>query len=403
VSSVNTALVDDGRARRNAFVFSVAQALYGANTSVLITTGGLVGYTLADDKSLATLPISSYVVGAAIATIPAAFLMRKVGRRPGFIVGSLMGALGSGLCAYAIYLQAFFLFCLGTSFIGVYQAFAGYYRYAAADVASEKFRSRAVSWVLVGGIAAAILGPWIVRTTTDLFPLVLFAGAFMTVCGLSLFSVLVLLFVDIPHVRADIATRGARPLREILSQPKLLIAIFCCMTAFAVMNLVMTATPLAMTEHNHSIDSATFVIQWHIIGMFGPSFFTGYLIDKFGKETIIATGMVFLMLSGVISLMGTEYVNFWVALVFLGVGWNFGYIGGTTLVLDCYQPSERNKVQAATDFSVFALVALASFTSGAMLNSFGWQAVQYTMFPLVAIAFFSIVTLKKRSAVQEFS
>jgi len=198
-------------------------------------------------------------------------------------------------------------------------------------------------------------------------------------------------------VDEKIATKGARPLGEILAQPKLLIAIFCCMVSYSVMNLVMTSTPLAMVAHNHSVDNAAIVIQWHIIAMYAPSFFTGTLIARFGKETIIAIGMVLLGLSGIAALLGTEMINFWLALVLLGIGWNFGFIGGTTLVLDCYRASERNKVQATCDFSTFVTVGVASFTSGVMLNAYGWQAVQYTMFPLVGAVFFLILFVKWRA------
>lgn len=249
--------------------------------------------------------------------------------------------------------------------------------------------------MLVGGLASAIIGPMVVIWTKDIIPGAVYAGVFVTTCALSVLAALVLNFIDIPHVDEEVATRGARPLREILAQPKLLVAIFCCMIAYATMNLVMTSTPLAMIAHNHSVENAAIVIQWHIVAMYAPSFFTGFLINRWGKEVIIATGMVLLTLSGIISLLGADMINFWFALVFLGMGWNFGFIGGTTLVLDCYSPSERNKVQAASDFSIFATVGVASFTSGYMLNSFGWQSVQYVMFPLVVVAFFLVLFLKR--------
>ncbi len=397
MTSISASTVDDGRARRNAMVFAVAQALYGASASVLITVGGLVGYSLASDKSLATFPITSFVIGIALATIPASMLMRKVGRRAGFMSGALLGVLGAALGAYAVWVQSFVLFCLASGLIGAYQGFAGFYRFAAADIASESFKSRAVSWVLVGGVASALIGPMVVIWTREAIPGVLYAGAFISISLLSIVAVAVLSFIDIPHVDEKIATKGARPLGEILAQPKLLIAIFCCMVSYSVMNLVMTATPLAMVAHNHSVDNAAIVIQWHIVAMYAPSFFTGSLIARYGKETIIAIGMVLLGLSGLIALLGTDMINFWLALVLLGVGWNFGFIGGTTLVLDCYRASERNKVQATCDFATFATVGVASFTSGVMLNAFGWQAVQYTMFPLVAAVFFLIIFVKRRA------
>ncbi len=402
VSSINEVIIDDVRARRNAFILAVAQALYGSCASVLITLGGIVGYSLAADKSLATLPITFFILGTAASTIPASMLMRKVGRRVGFIVGSLMGTFGTGLAAYAILLQSFFLFCFAVAFIGSYQGFAVYYRYAAADIASDSFRPKAVSWVLVGGVAAAIIGPMVVIWTRDLYPDVLYAGAFLALSGLTVLSALVLLCIDIPHVKAEIATIGARSLRQILSQKKLLIAIFCCMVSYSSMTLIMTATPLAMVAYEHSINSAAIVIQWHVVAMYAPGFFTGFLINRFGKEMIITTGLILLALSGLISLAGNDLFNFWFALVFLGLGWNFGFIGGTTLVLECYHPSERNKIQAAVDFVVFGAVAAASFTSGSMLNEFGWNAVQFTMFPLLVVAIF-LILLQRQRARQGFS
>jgi len=392
-----TATIDDVRARHNAFILALAQALFGASATVLVTVGGLVGYSLVSDKSLATIPITSFVAGIAVTTIPAAMLMRKVGRRAGFICGALLGATGAGLAAYALWIASFFLFCLASALIGAYQGFAGYYRYAAADTASESFKPKAVSWVLVGGVASALIGPMVVIWTRDLIPGVMYAGAFISIAGLSVLAAVVLGFIDIPHVDERIATRGARPLAEILSQPKLLTAIFCCMVSYAMMILVMTSTPLAMLAHNHSVDDAAIVIQWHIVAMYAPSFFTGYLITRFSKESIVATGMALLALSGIIALLGTDMINFWLALVLLGIGWNFGFIGGTTLILECYRPAEINKVQAASDFAIFATVGLASFTSGIMLNSYGWEAVQYALFPLVVVVFFLILLVKRRS------
>lgn len=390
-------IVDDTRARRNAVVFAISQAIYGSTASVLITLGGLVGLLLAPDKSLATLPITFFIMGSALTTLPASWLMRKIGRRPGFTVGTLLGAFGAGLSAYAIWLQSFYLFCFAVVFMGCFQAFAGFYRYAAADTASESFKPKVVSWVLVGGVASAFIGPTIVVWMRDFFPDVLYAGPFVAICGISLFGALVLRFIDIPHVKAEIATLGARPLGEILKQPRLLTAIFCCMVSYATMNLIMTATPLAMVGHHHSVSQAAIVIQWHIVAMFLPSFFTGGLIGRFGKELIVALGMVLFAISGIISLLGTDLVHFWFALVFLGLGWNFGFIGGTTLVLECYEPSERNKVQGITDFAVFSTVAVASFTSGSMLNAFGWESVQFVMFPMVAVAFCLIMLQRQRT------
>ncbi len=383
---------DDRLALRNTRLLSFAQALYGSAVAVLMTTGGLVGHMLADDKALATLPISTFVIGTASLTVPASLFMRRVGRRTGFMVGTLCGVVGCTLAAYAILIQSFALFTLSTFLVGGYQSFALYYRFAATDTASPGFRPKAIAYVLAGGVVAAIFGPQVVIWTKDLLAPVLFAGCFVAAAGLSLVATVIVSFVDIPKPPSSGGGSG-RPLAVILRQPRLIVAVFCGMTSYAMMNLVMTASPLAMVQCGFGVDAAAHVIQWHIVAMYLPSFFTGHLIARWGKEPIIAAGLLMLGGCGLVALAGIELHHFGIALVLLGIGWNFGFVGATALVTDCYEPSERNKVQAVNDFSVFAMVALSSLSSGSLLHHFGWDAVALAVFPVVGIALASVFAL----------
>jgi MFS family permease len=390
--------VDDACARRNALILAGAQTLYGASTLVAITTGGLIGQALAADKALATLPISTLVIGTALATVPMSLFMKRVGRRIGFMCGAGFGLLSAVLAVVAIYQQSFWLFALATFFNGVYQASAQFYRFAAADVASERFRPQAISWVMVGGLLTAVVGPQIVIWTRDMLAPVLFAGAFVSTAILSVLAMALLSFVTIPLPKANATAAPARPLAEIMLQPKFVVAVACAMISFGIMNLVMTATPIAMLACALTVDDAAWVIQWHVVAMFAPSFFTGGLIRRFGARTIIAVGLTLLSGCGIVALAGVSIGHFSAALVLLGLGWNFGFIGATTLVTETYLPSERAKVQGANDFLVFGTVALASLSSGVLLQLFGWGTVNVALFPMVAIAFVLIawLALKER-------
>jgi len=401
VAPVNP-FIDDRKARRNTILLSASQALYGINAFTLITTGGLVGHMLAEDKGLATLPITTFVTGTTLMTLPASMFMRRVGRRAGFMTGAGFGLAGSLLAAYAIYLQNFWLFCLASFLTGGYQAFAQYYRFAATDVASERFKAKAISWVLAGGLIAAIFAPMIVIWTKALSP-VLFVGCYLASAGLGVIAMAVASRVDIPLPRDVDGPSDARPLGTILRQRRLLVAIFCGIATYGMMNLVMTASPLAIVACGFSVDAAAWVIQWHVLAMYVPSFFTGHLINRFGKEKVIAAGMVMLAGCGVVALAGIDLVNFGVALVLLGLGWNFGFVGSTAMVTDCYRPSERNKVQGINDFCVFGMVAVASFTSGKLLHLVGWDAVVMTLFPLVALGLCLIAWLALTSRRQTAS
>jgi len=377
--------IDDRRARWNTIVLAIAQGLFVSSTIVLIATAGLVGAALAPSRGWATLPVSTFVIGTMISTIPASLLMRRFGRKRGFMGGALLGFAGATLSVVAIYERNFALFAASTLMHGMFQASSQYYRFAAADAASDAFRPKAISWVLTGGVIAALFGSLIVMQTSELLAPVMFAGCYVATAVLALLNLAAISFLDAPHVR-EAVDGNARPLSEILRQPRLIVAIVSGMMSYGMMNLVMTATPIAMIDCGFTVANASWVIQWHALGMFVPSFFTGTLITRFGVDRIVGLGMLILAGAGVAALAGIAFSNFAVALILLGIGWNFGYVGGTTMVTECYRPAERNKVQAVNDFAIFATVATASLTSGKLLDSLGWNAVNYAVFPMVAVA-----------------
>jgi MFS family permease len=390
---------DDLKARRNAIVLAVAQGLFASAVVALVATAGLVGVVLAPSRAWATLPVSTFVLGTMFATIPLALLMGRIGRKPAFLLGAGVGVVASLLSAYAIYGSDFVLFSASTALYGVCQASTGYFRFAAADTASPGFRPKAVSWVLTGGVAAALFGTLIVMQTTNLLSPFTFAGCYVASAVLSALGIVALSFLDLPQPREkDLGY--ARPLSEIIRQPRLVVAVVCAMVAYGVMNLVMTATPIAMIDCGFAVNDSSWVIQWHVLAMFVPSFFTGALIIRIGVEKIIAIGLVILLAAGIVALLGTGFGNFGIALILLGLGWNFAFIGGTTMLTECYRPSERSKVQAVNDFIVFATVAAASLASGRLLSDLGWNAVNYALFPMAALAllllFFQSVRLREK-------
>lgn len=378
-------LEDDGVARRNAVVLACAQSLGGANPAIVVSLGGLVGQALASDKTLATLPVSLLQLGLAVGTIPAAFVMRRLGRRSGYILGALLGVLAGGIAAVGIAVSTFVLFCLGTFTAGLYASYVQSYRFAATDAASPGFKGRAIGWVMAGGIVAGIVGPQTVIWTRELIPGVPFAGSFLSQAGLALASILVIAFLR-PTPVPLAANGGGRPLSEIMRQPRFVVAVVTGLVSYGLMSFVMTAAPMAMVDCGHSVGVAALGIQWHILAMYGPSFVTGRLIDRYGKERITASGLILMASAAVVGLSGLTVAHFWIALVLLGIGWNLGFIGATALVTDCYRPEERAKVQAANDFLVFGSVAVASFSSGQLLNLGGWATVNWVVFPPVVLA-----------------
>jgi MFS family permease len=386
VESAGHAIIDDRLARRNALVLALAQALAGGNSTVLVATGGIVGAMLAPDKGLATVPISVYVLGLWLGTLPMGALARRFGRRNAFQVGTLFGILTGLICYFAVVQGSFLLFNLGAMASGLYGSAHVAYRFAAADTASEAFKPKAISWVLVGGVFSGVIGPQVVIATKDLWPPYLFAATYLAQAGLAAVSAIVLMFVRIPRP-ATIAVAGqGRPLGEIARQPRFLVAVACGVASYAMMNMVMTSAPLAMVICDHSVADATLGIQWHVIGMYAPSFFTGALIARFGVERVVAFGLFLIVTSAIVGLSGTTILHFWIGLVLLGVGWNFGFVGATTMVTECHGPNERNKVQAFNDFLVFGSMAIGSFSSGKLLADYGWDAVNGVVIPIVVAA-----------------
>jgi MFS family permease len=375
----------DALAKRNALVLAGAQALGGASPSIVISLGGIVGASLVVDKAFATVPVSLMQFGIACGVIPAAMLMRRLGRRQGYLIGTLTGAVAASIAAAGAGMRMFWLFCLGTFMCGLYGAFVQSYRFAAADTATDSFRPRAISWVMVGGIAAGVIGPQSVYWTRDLTPDAPFAASFLAQAALALTAMLVVMTLRAPPVPA-VKPSGGRPLGEIMRQPKFIASVIAALVAYGLMSFVMTAAPLAMVGCGHSVGDAALGIQWHVLAMFGPSFFTGKLIARFGKAQVTGFGLILTALAAIVGLSGLSVAHFWTALVLLGVGWNFGFIGATALVTDCYRPEERVKVQAANDFLVFGSVAIASFSSGGLLSHGGWESVNWLVFPPVAVA-----------------
>ncbi len=336
--------------------------------------------------------MSMVIIGTALTTFPISLLMKRIGRRAGFVAFALLGAIGALLGVYAIYQKSFSLFLVAAFLIGTYQASASYYRFAAADTASPAFRPKAISWVMTGGVIAALFGTLMVIATVDLLAPVTFAGTWVAMSIVALLAAIILLAVDIPVIRDEVADTG-RPLAVIASQPRFMVACTTGMLSYGIMMLVMTATPVAMLGCGFTVTDSSWVIQWHALAMFVPSFFTGSLISRFGAEKISAIGMVLLVGAAISGLMGINFENFAVGLVLLGLGWNFGFLGGTTLLTTTYQPSERNKAQGLNDFLTFTVTALASLGAGKLLAISGWNAVNYAVFPMVAVALAMITWL----------
>jgi MFS family permease len=380
----------DLRARANVKRLAVAQALGGANSAVIFATGAIVGSTLAPSASLATVPISIYVVGLASGTLPTGMISRSFGRRVAFIVGSGAGALCGVLAAIAILHGSFALFCCATFFGGFYGAVTQSYRFAAADGASAAYRPKAVSWVMAGGVFAGVLGPQLVQWTMDLWQPYLFAFSFVAQAVVALIAMALLSTVDAPKpTAADL--HGGRPLGEIARQPRFIAAAICGIVSYAMMNLVMTSAPLAMRICGLSLSDSNFGIQWHIVAMYGPSFVTGSLIARFGASAVVAIGLALEAVAALIGISGITAMHFWIGLVVLGLGWNFGFVGASALVLETHRPQERNKVQAFNDFLVFGLMAIGSFSSGQVLADYGWSTVNMVVFPPILIGFIALV------------
>jgi predicted MFS family arabinose efflux permease len=383
---VADALAGDRLARRNALVLAIAQALAGGNNTVLVATAAIVGTMLAPDKGLATLPISIFVLGMWMGTLPMGMLARRLGRRNALQIGTGCGVLTGLICCVAVLQGSFFLFNVGAVFSGFYASAHQSYRFAAADTASDEFRPKAISWVLFGGILAGVVGAQLVIATQNLWPPYLFAATYIGQSALALVAGGVLMFVNIPKPPPRSVVGDGRPLSEIAREPRFIVAVACGVAAYSMMNLVMTSAPLAMVMCNHSITDATLGLQWHVLGMYAPSFITGALITRFGLERITGLGFALIIVAAGIGIAGISLWHFWIGLALLGVGWNFAFIGATTMVTHCHRPNERNKVQAFNDFLVFGSMAIGSFSSGQLLASFGWATVNEVVLPVVLAA-----------------
>src|ERR1700710_740650 len=390
-------IADDARARSNVLRLGAAQALTGANSAVIFATGSIVGASLAPSISLATVPLSMYVLGLASGTLPVGAISRAHGRRIAFIIGTGCGVLTGLLAAYAILRGSFVLFCCATFLGGLYGAVSQSYRFAAADGASAAYRPKAVSWVMAGGVFAGLLGPQLVQWTMDIWPPYLFAFSFVAQAVVAVVAMAVLSGVDAPKP-APAGLHGGRPLFVIARQPRFIAAALCGVISYPMMNLVMTSAPLAMKMCGLSVSDSNFGIQWHIVAMYGPSFFTGSLIARFGAPRIVALGLSLEALAAAIGLSGITAMHFWATLIVLGVGWNLSFVGSSALVLETHRPQERNKVQAFNDFLVFGTMALGSFSSGQLLAHYGWSAVNMVVFPpvLLGLGILAFASFAKR-------
>lgn len=388
-AALSVPLVDDTLARRNAAVLAVAQAIGGAAAPISFGLGGLAGDHLLSlagwPRTLATLPVTCFVLGMALAAAPASLLMRRTGRRPVYWLGALAIVVAGLGGAASILAESFVGLCLALAFAGAASVIVQSYRFAAADTASARFRPKAVAWVLAGGILAGVIGPQTIIRTQDFFAPVLFAGAFLgqAVLGVILFGVVSL--VRLPGPKTDGGGHSGRPLRQIMAQPRFIVAAACGVTSYALMNLVMTASPLAMVACGLSHTDAALGIQWHVMAMYAPSFVTGSLIARFGAPKIVTAGLLLVAASGAVALTGLSVFQFWAALVLLGFGWNLGFLGATTMLLETYRPEERAKTQAANEALVFGSLVVASLSSGGLLQATGWATINLLLFPAVAL------------------
>lgn len=393
---------DDRLARRNVYVLVAAQAILGAQMPMIFTIAGLAGQSLASNPCWATLPISATVIGSMLTATPLSALMQRHGRRAGFVVGAIGGMIGAAIGAFALYTANFPLFVLGGLFTGIYMSAQGFYRFAAADTASEAFRPKAISWVMAGGLLSAILGPQLVKVTADamVYP---FMGTYLGVIALNAVGMFLFVALDIPRPRppATGAAQG-RSRVELLKTPAIAVAVICATVSYALMNLVMTSSPLAVVGCGFETGDAANVVTAHVLAMYAPSFITGHVIARLGAEKVVAIGLAILAASGAVALSGVELEQFYLALILLGVGWNFGFIGATTMLAKLYTPQERGRMQGLNDLIVFGGVTLASFSSGGLMNcsggsvQAGWELVNLAMVPFLVLAGAALIWLMGR-------
>jgi MFS family permease len=383
-------VTDLSRSKNNVWRLAIAQALGGANATVVFATGAVTGHALAPSESLATLPISIFVVGMAAGTLPVSAITHRFGRNAAFQVGTACGIAMGLIAALALYLQMFMLFCLAMVFGGIYAAVVLSFRFAAAECVAPADRAKALSTVLAGGVVAGVIGPQMVTYTMYLYQPAPFMITYICAALVALGAAFVLNGVSLPRITAK-AIEGGRSLGVIVRQPRFIGAVVCGVVSYALMNFLMTSAPLAMKMHGHSQEASNLGLQWHVIAMYGPSFFTGKLITRFGAKPVVVVGLALIAASAVVGLMDVALMNVWVALILLGVGWNFGFAGASALVLECHEPAERARVQGLNDFIVFGTMALGSFASGDLLARYGWEVVCWLMFPPVLIAVLTLI------------
>ncbi|TNJ46805.1 MFS transporter [Phaeobacter sp. B1627] len=383
---------DDHVAKRNVLILVLAQAFLGAQMPMIFIVGGLAGQSLASNPCLATLPISLIVAGSMISATPISAIMQRYGRSIGFVVGAIGGALGGLIGGYGLYLGSFPVFLIGSFMTGIYMSAQGFYRFAAADTASDSYRPKAISYVMAGGLLSAIVGPQLVKATSDAF-VIPFLGTYLAVIAVNVAGVGLFAFLRIPRPEAPKEdTPKGRSRLELLQTPTIAVAVICAMVSYALMNLVMTSTPLAVVGCGFSQNRAADVVTSHVLAMYVPSFFTGHLIARFGVEKIVGAGLVILSCAGAVALQGVEIGNFFLALVLLGIGWNFGFIGATTMLASAHEPYERGRMQGLNDLLVFGGVTMASLASGGLMNCSGgnavegWTAVNMAMAPFLMLA-----------------
>jgi len=393
---------DDSRAKRNVAILVLAQALLGAQMPMIFTVGGLAGQSLASNACFATLPISLIVLGSMCSATPISAIMQRWGRRVGFFVGAAGGAAGGALGAYGLYLSSFPIFLAGSFLTGVYMSAHGFYRFAASDTASEAFRPKAISYVMAGGLLAALVGPQLVKLTSQSY-VIPFLGTYFAVIALNIIGSAVFLFLDIPKPPAPAAdSPKGRTRWELIKTPRIAVAVICAMVSYALMNLVMTSTPLAVVGCGFTEGNAADVVSSHVLAMYVPSFFTGHLIARFGVEKVVAAGLVILAGAGAVALNGVDLENFFIALILLGLGWNFGFIGATTMLAGAHEPHERGRMQGLNDLLVFGGVTMASLSSGGLMNCSGgsavegWTAVNMAMAPFLMLAGGALIWLVLR-------
>lgn len=396
----------ENRAKRNVVVLVLAQAVLGAQMPMLFIIGGLAGQSLASNVCFATLPITLIVLGSMVAATPISGIMQRYGRRAGFMVGACAGAAGGAIGAYGLYTASFPIFLLGSFITGIYMSAHGFYRFAAADTASDEYRPKAISYVMAGGLAAAIIGPQLVKVTADAY-VIPFMGTYGAIIVLNVVGSLLFFALDIPTPPAPHADSPAGRTRwELITTPRIAVAVICATVTYALMNLVMTSTPLAVVGCGYTTGNAADVVTAHVLAMYVPSFFTGHLIARFGTQRIMAIGLFILAVAGGVALAGVALGNFFFALILLGLGWNFGFIGATTMLSEEHSVEERGRMQGLNDLILFGGVTLASLSSGGLMNCSGgspqegWMAVNIAMVPFIALAGASLIWLMMRPKTQ---